>query len=349
MPLLDLQRRGLQIGRLRIGQQLPTGKNDSKGRPIFRPAALATFRFTTGSRLTADAVADYFGGDTRPWERGQFEVITDRDAIPITVPPRDEVVSQWYELWTGGGCQRRCNGEQEQRTGQLCQCPKDLGERAAKAALNPPQACRIVTRVNVMIPDLPGLGVWRLDTHSYYAAIEIADAARLMEMARDRGIFLPAMLRIDQRERVADGRTKRDPVPVIDHLASFRQIATGQLEAAGITAQLPPAPGEPVRAITTGTPAGPDAPVPAAEPAAPASPADDVDADTARYQEAQRIASLAADVTTADEWKALKQRAGEQGVLDEYVCADPETDLWIPLRDVLDDVWRARARAGSAR
>ena len=55
-----------------------------------RPARLDTFRFTTGSQTTAQAIAALYGGKVRQWER-EFEVITGKSEIGVTVPPRDEV------------------------------------------------------------------------------------------------------------------------------------------------------------------------------------------------------------------------------------------------------------------
>ena len=102
MALLDIQRRGQQLGRIRIGQQVPAS---TPGK--MRPAKLDTFRFTTQSRHAADAIAELYGGTVQDWNN-EFEVITGQSAIGVTVPPRDQVVSQWYELWNKGGCLRRC-------------------------------------------------------------------------------------------------------------------------------------------------------------------------------------------------------------------------------------------------
>lgn len=246
MGVLDIQRRGQQIGRIRIGQQVKTASGK------MRPERLDTFRITTRSHTTADAIAALYGGTVQEWN-GELEVITNQSEIGVTVPPRDQVVSQWYEMWSKGGCQRRCSSQREQISDGSCLCPHAANpddedevarkalERAMLAAKNPPEACKLITRISVMLPDLPGLGVFRIDTGSYYAGVEIGDSARLMEMARDQGIFLPAVLRIDQRARVAGGQTKRYPVPVLEILATFRQIASGELEG-NMAAQLPPAP-----------------------------------------------------------------------------------------------------------
>ena len=56
MPVLDIQRRSQQIGRIRIGQQVPTGKRDADGKEKMRPARLDTFRFTSPSERAAHDV-----------------------------------------------------------------------------------------------------------------------------------------------------------------------------------------------------------------------------------------------------------------------------------------------------
>lgn len=337
MPLLDVQRRGQQLGRIRIGQQVPASQPGK-----MKPVRLDTFRITTQSRIAADAIAELYGGTVKDWNN-EFEVITDKSAIGVTVPPRDQVVSQWYEMWSKGGCSRRCDSQVEQISSGPCQCPHaddptDLAqveaaakERARLAALNPPQACKAVTRISVMIPDLPGLGVFRLDTGSYYAAVEIGDVAALMQAARDQGVFLPAVLRIEHRQRVANGRTKKFPVPVLEVMATFRQIASGQLEAGGLAAQLPPAPAEQRRAITSGHPTQnptPSAALPEAMP----------------DESAQQIADRAAAVTTREEVAVLAERAKDARVEDDLVQTSPDT--FEELREFLRGRWKALAPEG---
>lgn len=340
MPLLDVQRRGQQIGRIRIGQQVKA----ANGR--MRPARLDTFRFTTQSRHSADAIAELYGGTVRDWEN-EFEVITERSAIDVTIPPRDQIISQWYEMWSKGGCARRCDSQREKIGAGPCLCPHATDpddtamveaaamERARLASLNPPQACEVVTRISVMIPDLPGLGVFRLDTRSYYAAIEIGDAAAVMQVARDRGIFLAATLRIDHRSRVANGKTKKFPVPVLEVIPTFREITSGALEAGGITAQLPPAPGEPRRALAAG-------------PVAPAvqSPAQPVEVE--KSPTAQQIADGAAAAKTKQEVAELGKLAIELGVGEDLVYTDTDQEVWEDLKPYLESRWRELPNGGDA-
>ena len=346
MAVLDIQRRGQQIGRLRIGQQVAVIK-DGEDTGKTRPARLDTFRFTTGSRATADAIAALYGGEVRPWER-EWEVITGKSEIGVTVPPRDEVISQWYEMWTAGGCQRRCDSQREQISNGPCKCPHAADpsdpdevsaaalERAALHKADPTKACGLVTRISVMIPDLPGLGVFRLDTGSYYAATEIGDSAALMQVARDRGVFLPAILRIEHRQRVAGGQTKKFPVPVLEVLATFRDLATGAIEAGGITAQLPPAPGEQRRAITASTATAPSR--------------EDTPAAEVKQQKpptAQQLADAAAKATTARQVNQIAAVAKEHRLAEDQIL-EPGTDIWTELRDYLTARWHELTSEGAA-
>jgi hypothetical protein len=198
------------------------------------------------------------------------------------------------------------------------------------ASQNPPKACKLVTRINVMIPDLPGLGVWRLDTGSYYAAVEIGDTAHLMQMARQQGVFLPAQLRIEQRSRVAGGQTKKFPVPVLEVLTTARQLVTGELAAGGMAAQLPPAPGEATKAITSGAAPkrpGPDEAAPPAKPAAAEPPQED----TPRH-----LADLVMVSNSRDELSGITRQAKDAGLLDRLVEIDGAHES---IRDLIQARW----------
>jgi Recombination directionality factor-like len=342
-PVLDIQRRSQQIGRIRLGEKVKTAKGG------MRPSKLTTFKFTIASKTTAEAIATLFGGTVRDWE-GQYAVITDRSEINVTIPPRDAVISQWYEMWSAGGCQRRCDSQREQISNGPCKCPHatdpanadEVAEAALKRAelskANPPQACKLVTRVSVMIPDLPGLGVFRLDTGSFYAAGELVDQAELMELARARKVFLPARIRIDQRKRVANGQTKTYPVLTLEILSTLRAITTGALEAGGMTAQLPPAPGEPRLALTAGNA---PAPAPASTPASQAA------SEPEGELSAKQILGIALMAETREHIEQLVRRANQSRVGQDLVCTDEETDTWEELLPWLRGQWQKLPAAGA--
>jgi recombination directionality factor gp3-like protein len=210
-PILDLQQRLQEVGRIRMGQQVPTkgGKR--------RPAKLDHWRLTSRDEQRLAAVAELYGGTVQPWvgRDGEYEVYTGSDELRVLIIP-GQALSQWWEMWSGGGCLRRCDGHHELLSDGPCLCPAAYDERAEASAANPPKACKPTTRLAVLLPDVPGIGHWRLETHSYYAAVELAAAAGLLEEATRRGALLPARLRIDVRRKVAGGQTTVYPVPVVD-------------------------------------------------------------------------------------------------------------------------------------
>lgn len=213
-PIYDLQRKMRELGRIRTGIQV----DDGQGR--IRASSLDTFRLTSPIRRYIDAAAEAYGGRVEPWEQ-QWQVITTAPAIDIVIPP-GEPVSQWYELWKAGGCQRRCDGRVEQLSGQPCLCPK--GE-ARVALAKDGRACKITTRVSVILPAIPDLGVWRLESHGYYAGVELAGAAEVLSAATAQGVLVRARLRLDERVKKVPGQPpNRYRVPVLEIVGGFEDL-----------------------------------------------------------------------------------------------------------------------------
>lgn len=223
MPILGLQQRIRELGRIRIGQIVKSGN----GKP--RPEKLDKFRLTSASRELLDKVAGLYGGEVVEWTPAnggaqQWEVVTTSARLPIMVPPQP--VTQWYELWSGGGCQRRCDGEREMLTDKPCMCDPDPEQRD----------CKPTTRLNVVLRDVEGLGVWRLETHGYYAAVELPGVAELLAQA---GGYITGWLGLEQRTAKRDGKTRHWMVPTIEVDVTPTALMSG---AAGPVAQIGPAP-----------------------------------------------------------------------------------------------------------
>lgn len=210
---LMVQRSLRRLGKIRTGNVV-SAKDGKK-----RPAKLDTFRFTSEQRSLIDAAREAFGGTVEPWTnpatgKQEWEVVTETDRVDIYVPP-GQPVSQWMELYRQGGCERRCDGVTETISRQPCLCPSDTELRVAMAKDG--AACKITTRLSVMLPQLPDLGSWLLETHSFYAAQELAGTAEVLAAAAERGQFLPARLRLDQREKkIPNKPTNKYAVPVIE-------------------------------------------------------------------------------------------------------------------------------------
>jgi hypothetical protein len=111
------------------------------------------------------------------------------------------------ELWSGGGCQRRCDTETELLSGKPCMCEPGAEE------------CKPTTRMSVMIRDVPGIGVWRLESHGWNAAAELPPVVQLLA-SQANGRPMPAVLRLEPRtaKQIVDGKpqTRKFVVPVLD-------------------------------------------------------------------------------------------------------------------------------------
>lgn len=228
-PILQIQRRMMQLGRVRLGEKAANGA----------PKKLDTFRFTSASRALLEAVAEQHGGTVTPWENapseGYFQVTTEATALDIILPPVFSDVdgsptlpySQWYERWSAGGCERRCDGVTESLSGKPCMCDREKRKANAKTE------CRAVTRVSFMLPDIPGLGVWRLDSLGWNAAVELPLTLEVLSSAAREQRFIPAVLSIQHRTSKRDGQTFRYVVPVIELKdATIKQLASGDVPLA---------------------------------------------------------------------------------------------------------------------
>ncbi len=207
MPIINLQRRLREAGRIRIGESVPIESGRNKGKT--RPERLEKFRFTSQDREAIKAVAGLFDGEPREWDGGsgaQWEVFTAATSLPILLPPTQLAFSQWFESWAGGGCKRRCDGERETISDSPCMCEGDPETRE----------CKPHTRLSLILADLDGIGLWRLDTQGFYAATELAGAIELVELLGGARI-VPGRLMLEQREVKRPGEpTKRFAVPVLD-------------------------------------------------------------------------------------------------------------------------------------
>ena len=128
-----------------------------------------------------------------------------------------------------------------------------------------PGGCEVMTRISLMLPDVPGLGVWRLDTGGWHAATSLPATIELLKQLSTQP-WIPAILRLEQRsKKVRDGNavvTHRFAVPVLDlpNITVGKVVARmGNAEAPRIEAAVrPPQPtaaervAEKAAAITSG-------------------------------------------------------------------------------------------------
>ncbi|MFD7661015.1 hypothetical protein [Streptomyces sp. NPDC059788] len=242
--LLNIQRRAAEHGRLRTGCT-------QGGKPV----RSATWVVTSHSEEHVRTAAALWGGEVEQWSPlnssiSQWRVITKSASVEALITPGDPL-NQYNELWSKGGCQRRCDGETELLSRRPCICSARFGEdwhQQKKGVV-----CSATSRLNVMLPDLSGMGVWRAETHSFYAASEWGAMVDIVLAGTDGRGFVPVTLRIEPRQVVREGQTKKFPVVVVElRGVTPRQALAGPMTAA--VALDPPGAGQAVAALEAARP-----------------------------------------------------------------------------------------------
>lgn len=264
-PILDIQKRLMEVGRIRPGAQVATGGKRRDGKPATRPVSLDAWRVTSRSVGVLQAVAAQHGGEVRKWEEGptddQFELFTNSPEFDVLLLPEPVGgLSQWLEEWGGGGCKHRCDGVFDELTQSPCSCDPDK------------PVCTPHSRLSVMLARVPTTGLFRIETQGHYAKVELAGAMELAELIRTatgRSI-LPAKLRLEHRKVVREGKTKQFVVPVLDFQVDVAALAAGGTRvaigsaaselAAGPSSPVTPVPHQPAPSLAEQIAAVEDAP-----------------------------------------------------------------------------------------
>jgi len=218
--LVNRQRQLAEQGRLRLGYTVP-----GERRP--RPVRSETWVVTSHSEDYVARAAELWGGEVHQWQpqghgTPQRRGITQAKQIDAILPP-GEPLMQAYEMWSAGGCQRRCDGATEQFTGSPCLCIGKFGDKWYEQAKG--VVCDTVSRLKVILPDMPGMGSWRVDTGSFYAADEMAGMIEVIRATVGDRELIPVRLRIEPRTSTNGGQTKQFVVPVLE----LRGVTAGEL------------------------------------------------------------------------------------------------------------------------
>jgi hypothetical protein len=220
--VIDIQRGFREIGALRMGSSEPVTKN---GKTFKQPKKSGFWILTSNDKRALEVAAQQFGGQVQEWpdadSRHSHRLVTKMVEIPVMISPSP--ASQSYELWSGGECKRRCNGEYDRLNQCPCQCPEDHRDRTELSKTG--KACKLTTRVGFILPSVPDLGVWRLETHGYYGGIELPTTTDFLQAMAVQGAKIPALLAIEVRKSRSGGVTKTYPVPVVRLAHSMNDLA----------------------------------------------------------------------------------------------------------------------------
>lgn len=234
VPIADMARRVPEAGRIRIGQKSERGA----------PKAIGEFRFTSHDRTAVEQIAALYGGVVGDWSdpkaaAGQYEVCTSATEIKVVLPPDPLGGTPLYEMWSGAGCERRCDGvtATTQQTGPDGLEPVDVPcICSAQGAL----ACKVTTHLSVILPEVRFAGVWRLTTKSWNAAQELPGMVDMIREAQGAGMQY-ATLAIKHRRSTSLGQTRKFLVPVLGVDATVEQLAAGSTRLSALPSPNAPA------------------------------------------------------------------------------------------------------------
>lgn len=168
-------------------------KRGNKTELVTYPQKLKTFRLTSFDRAVLDQAAKLYGGQVVECPKdsqleGQWELITEKAELPIYVA--SHAPSQWLEHWEGRRCQRRCDGEMEMLSGRPCICN-----------MTNKKLCKPTTRFGVVLYELPGMGVWRIESRGWNVAAELMSTVEmLLRYLGEAKAPLPVKLAMEERK-----------------------------------------------------------------------------------------------------------------------------------------------------
>ena len=273
VPISQLQRRLPEMGRLKDGVKV-AGKG--------QPTAIDTLRFTSQDPKALEQVAAYLGGEVVPYKDPKstdtHELITPATETPVILPPDPLGGTPMYEMYTGGGRERWCDGVTCEMWRKGPDGPEPY-EKACLCAEAGELTCKPTVHLSVILPYTRLGGTWRWTTHSYNAAVELPGMVEAIQGLQAKGLTR-GVLRVDSRTQTIAGVTRHFKVPVLGVDATADELAAGQATFGAIGSGTPVAIAPPaVAQIEAGGTPTPRDPHGAADPPASVSPPPEPDDD----------------------------------------------------------------------
>jgi len=213
----DFGRRMVEHGRIRLG--VKSGK---------AMKSIDTFRFTSPDRVAIEQLAQQFGGECVPWSDpkaspvNQFEVVTSATQIPVWILPGGLSVN--YEMWSGGGCVRRCDGVECETSMRTYDADYEPVMVPCVCSQEGKLACRPYTRLSVVIPTVRFGGSWRMESKGWNAAEELPGMVDMISQLQASGT-LRGILRLERRQ--SQGGRRKFVVPTLTVDLSAEEILYG--------------------------------------------------------------------------------------------------------------------------
>ena len=234
-----------ELGMIRFGEQVPAKTKD--GRDVMRAKPLTKPRLTSTDGELLTAAAGKLGGKVEPWTNpatGEvgFELYTEVDSLECIIPlGAGPVVHQAWEQYKGGGFRTAFSDGYVIR--EFTEQNVWTERPADREELDGPD-WKVITRLRLVLPHVPGIGVWTLRTTSKKAAEDMPSQIKFLALLSvGRGEPVAGRLRLKQRidRRLVDGegpKTRRVNYPVLDitdktpaEMLEARDAQIRQLEA----------------------------------------------------------------------------------------------------------------------
>ena len=222
--LSDRSWRMPEAGRIRLGRKVPTSNGKS------RPDKLTTLRFTSQRGELVAAAAAKYGGAVAPWQNGnhqEWEVVTEASEVPVVLPSEGALgAGPSYELYSGGGLLRRCDGEWAVCPQRVSDDEVAMEKRACICLAKGVLECKPTIQLSVILPELPFAGTWRVVSHSWNALEELPGMVEAVRQFTARR-FVRAFLGLRQEERMEAGKKKEFCVPYLRLDTSVNEALEG--------------------------------------------------------------------------------------------------------------------------
>ncbi len=274
IPIASLPRRLPELGRVKDGVKV-AGKG--------QPKAIDTLRFTSQDPKALAQVAAELGGEVvaykDPKSTDTHELITPVAETRVILPPDPLGGTPMYELYTGGGRERWCDGITCEMWRKGPDGPEPYEVECLCAAAGE-LTCRPTIHLSVILPFTRLGGTWRWTTHSHNAAQELPAMVDAIQSMQAKGLTR-GVLRVDSRTQTIAGVTRHFKVPVLGVDATADELASGQATFGALSAGAPtPIAAAAVGEIEAGGTPTPREPHGAADPPASVSPPPENDDDT---------------------------------------------------------------------
>ena len=206
VPLDEIDGRIPRVGKISAGY---TDAKTTNGKTVTFPVKSRTLVFRGSDRKQLEAVAAIVGGDVsaspNPRAEGVWRLVSRAAALDVAIADELRDRPGLYEFWGKHGKLRDCDGRScrflvdvqsgERQENVPCFCTAH-GLRTEDS-----DACRITTRLNVIIPafaDIPGMGVWQLESRGRTTFRDLKGLFRLCRAMGLPGVFgLPVTLRVE--------------------------------------------------------------------------------------------------------------------------------------------------------